>query len=135
VAKKKAEAAPVEQAGPFNPAFAGLAKLRASVAENAPREPAAPAPAPVATQPAPAPLGDKVVVQRERKGHGGKTMVRVSGLKPRGAALEEVAKQMRRALGCGSVVEDDCVLVQGDQPQRVADWLGKNGARKVVIGN
>jgi translation initiation factor 1 len=93
---------------------------------------------PVASSKVPAgPLNPcpKVVVRRERKGHGGKTVTRVEGLAPLGAAgVEDVARRLKKALGCGATVEGDDVLVQGDQADRVADWLGREGARKVVRG-
>jgi translation initiation factor 1 len=98
----------------------------------------APRPAPVVTTGAASgPLSPcaKVVVRRERKGHGGKTVTRVEGLAPLGAAgVDDVARRLKKAMGCGATVEGDDVLVQGDQVERVADWLGREGARKVVRG-
>ncbi|MCW5893177.1 MAG: translation initiation factor [bacterium] len=100
--------------------------------------PAAPAPepAPAAAPPAGGPdLGGcaKLVARRERKGHGGKTVVVVSGLP---APLREpVMRGLKKALGCGAHVADADVVVQGDGAPRVADWLAKHGARKVVLGN
>lgn len=102
---------------------------------------APPEPAPVTTPPptAPPPGGPdlsacaKLVVRRERKGHGGKTVVVVSGL---GATLREpVMRGLKKALGCGAHVADADVVVQGDNARRVAEWLTKHGARKTVQGN
>jgi translation initiation factor 1 len=101
----------------------------------APSAPAAPEP-PAAPAPASPTLAacDKVVVRRERKGHGGKTVTRVEGLAPLGAAVDDLAKRLKKALGCGATVEDGAVLVQGDQVDRVAEWLQREGARRVVRG-
>ena len=126
---------PVEPpAGPFNPALAGLAALRASLpgadapATRAPAERDAPSPGLAG-------VAGKVVVSRERKGHGGKTMVRVAGLALPAGELEAVAGRMRKGLGCGARVEAADILVQGDQAERVASWLAEAGVRKVIIGN
>lgn len=125
--------APDPKKKPSSP-FAGLAALREVL-------PAAPAAAP-APAPAPAPaaavgrdgLGGKIVVARTRKGRGGKTVTVVSGITARGAALEELARELRQALGCGAVVEEDRILVQGEQEPRVRAFLESRGARRVVIG-
>lgn len=78
--------------------------------------------------------GGKVVVRRERKGHGGKTVTVVDGLALPPADLESLARRMRKALGCGSWVEDGRVLLQGDRAPAAETWLRANGARHVVRG-
>lgn len=135
VSKKKPEPAEGPAPGPFNPAFAALSKLKEAMPEPPPAAPDAPVvrrPGDSALERA---LAEKLVIQRERKGHGGKTMTRVRGLALPAKALEALAKELKRGLGCGALVEDGEVLVQGDQADRVADWLKKRGAKKVVLGN
>jgi translation initiation factor 1 (eIF-1/SUI1) len=103
---------------------------------------------PLAAEPQPAapplaPPGDgpdlsrcgKVVVRRERKGHGGKTATVIAGLDLPASDLERVARSLRRGLGCGASVAGEQVLVQGDQAGRVRAWLAARGARRVVVGN
>jgi len=77
----------------------------------------------------------KLVVRRERKGRGGKTATVVEGIRVSPSALERIARELRRALGCGASAEDGCLVVQGDQAARVERWLVEHGAPKVVIGN
>jgi len=77
----------------------------------------------------------KLVVRRERKGRGGKTATVVEGIRVSQSALERIVRDLRRALGCGASVEDGCLVVQGDQVDRVERWLVEHGAPKVVIGN
>jgi len=77
----------------------------------------------------------KLVVRRERKGRGGKTATVVEGIRVSPSALERMARELRRALGCGASVEDGCLVVQGDQVARVERWLVEHGAPKVVVGN
>ncbi|HEX9242234.1 MAG TPA: translation initiation factor [Anaeromyxobacter sp.] len=83
---------------------------------------------------APAPPA-RAVVRLERKGRGGKeaTLVEKLGLSP--AALGAWLDEAKRALGCGGVVEDGALVLQGDQRERVARWLERRGVGKVVIGN
>ena len=133
MAKKRIEpeAAPLKQ----NP-FAALAAKK----DEAPPAPAkAPEPAKAvepekAAESAKAMWGSgKIVLQRERKGRGGKTATRVRGLPE--ARLEAVAAQMKKALGCGATVEEGDVILLGDVVERAAKWLRDAGAPRVIEGN
>ncbi|MBX3024639.1 translation initiation factor [bacterium] len=107
-------------------------------------EPAVPAPAPpaAAASPATSPAAGldlsragKVIVRRERKGHGGKTVTVVDGLALPAAQMDTLARALRKALGCGSWVEAGRVVLQGDRPDAAAAWLVRHGARQVRRGN
>lgn len=78
-------------------------------------------------------LEGKIVVRREKKGRGGKTITRITGL--RAGDCDEVASLMKKALGCGATVEDDEVVLLGALVDRAADWLQARGAGNVVTGN
>ncbi len=78
---------------------------------------------------------EKLVLRREKKGRGGKTVTVVSGFNMQSARLEELARTMRKALGCGSTVEEGTIVLQGDITDRTRIWLEKQGAKKVVVGN
>ncbi len=78
---------------------------------------------------------EKLVLRREKKGRGGKTVTVISGFNMQSARLEELAKTMRKALGCGSTVEEGNIVLQGDITDRTRVWLEKQGAKKVIIGN
>lgn len=77
----------------------------------------------------------KLVLRRERKGHGGKTATRIEGLDGHPKDIEALAGDIRRAFGCGSAVDGRDIVVQGDQVERLAAWLTGRGAAKVVVGN
>lgn len=77
----------------------------------------------------------KLVLRREKKGRGGKTVTVIAGLGWRPRQLEDLARALRKAFGCGSSVEGDTVLLQGDMTERTQRWLTDRGARQVVIGN
>lgn len=111
--------------------FAALASLAASVPEG-PKRTATP----VTEAPRTNPLAKKkLVVSRSRKGRGGKTVTMIAGLVGSTTELEELAKGLRTALGCGASVEDGQVVVAGDQCDRVKTWLEARGATHVIIGN
>jgi translation initiation factor 1 len=100
--------------------------------------PPEPPPAPPAVA-APAALdfggAKKLVVRRERKGRGGKTATVIEGIRVSPSALERIARELRRALGCGASVAEGTLVVQGDLVARVERWLVEHGAPKVVVGN
>ncbi|MCC7386149.1 MAG: translation initiation factor [Deltaproteobacteria bacterium] len=135
--------APANDPPRLNTPFAGLAKLReelagsaAASAPTAPTAATAPTSPPTAQPPAPsAKLGAKLVLQREKKGRGGKTVTRIHGLELSARALEALVSDLKRGLGCGATLEDGDILLQGDLTERAAELLKKKGAQKVVIGN
>ncbi|MDR3230835.1 MAG: translation initiation factor [Synergistaceae bacterium] len=78
----------------------------------------------------------QVTLHRQSAGRAGRTVTMVAIKPPQSpAALEALAKTLRRALGCGSHVEQDRIVLQGDIPDRAQEWFVKKGARKVVRGN
>jgi len=83
------------------------------------------------------PRAGKIVLRVQRKGRGGKTVTLLStpdgGLSP--AALDQLAKDLRKALGCGTRVEDESVVIQGDNAERTEKWLLERGAGRVVRGS
>lgn len=106
--------------------FGALASLKDALPKGPEREvPAA------AAETRPDPFAGKIVVAKSRKGRGGKTVTTVTGI---GGPLEELARDLKHALGCGAVVEDRAIVVQGEQEERVKAFLEKRGARRVVLG-
>jgi translation initiation factor 1 len=100
------------------------------------------APAPPAARPSP-PTEDavdfggaaKIVLRREKKGRGGKTATVIEGIKLPPSGLERIARDLKRALGCGATVEGTTIVVQGDLSARIEPWLVARGATRVVVGN
>jgi len=78
-------------------------------------------------------FAEKVVVARSKKGRGGKVVTTIAGVIP--SALETMAHDLRKALGCGATVEDALIVVQGDQAPRVRTFLEARGAKRVIIGS
>lgn len=76
----------------------------------------------------------RAVVRLERKGRGGKEVTVVEKLALAPAALAGWADELKRGLGCGGAVEDDAIVLQGDQRDRARTWLEKKGVRRVILG-
>ena len=110
------------QGGLNSAAFAGL---------NLPDLPPAPEPPPAA--PAAAPVAKKkmgrVVLRREKAHRGGKTVIVVDDFAThlRLSEIEEIARKLRAACGCGGTVKDRTVEIQGDQPAKIRALLEAEG--------
>jgi translation initiation factor 1 len=74
----------------------------------------------------------RVSLQRQSAGRGGKTVTLVIVPRDCSADLEDLAKQMRKGLGCGSHVEEGRIVLQGDIIDRAEQWLTKYGVAKIV---
>ncbi len=79
------------------------------------------------------PFEAKVVVASTKKGRGGKTVTLVTGIKP--SAREVMARDLKKALGCGATLEDDAIALHGDVGDRVRPWLEARGAQRLVVGS
>jgi translation initiation factor 1 (eIF-1/SUI1) len=77
----------------------------------------------------------RLVVQREKKGRAGKTVTRVIDCSQLPIEIEQLARQMKRALGCGASVDGADILLQGTLTERAAVWLRKQFGVDVTIGN
>lgn len=128
-AKKRVSEAPSPQLT-HNP-FAALGAA-AGADRAATPAPAAPNPS-VQTPPATLRFDHKLVIRRELKGRGGKTVTRITGLPRR--ELETLATTLKKKLGCGALVEREDLLLLGDLVDRAADFLAAQGATRIVKGN
>jgi translation initiation factor 1 (eIF-1/SUI1) len=85
--------------------------------------------------PPPAPTKGRVIVRREKKGHGGKTITIAEGEGLAGVDLDSLARDAKRALGTGAHVTHGALAVQGDQTDRLTTWLLQRGFGPVSRGN
>ena len=130
---KRKKAQPAAPAGPFNAALAGLAARMGDLPPASPQERAAPVePTPPAKPPGRPPPA-RAVVRMERAGRGGKTVTVVEKLDLRPRELETWLGELKRALGCGGVIEGGALVLQGDTRERVGAWLEKRGVKKVTV--
>ncbi len=112
---------------PPNNAFAALAALKQTLPEGT--RPAAPE-----TPRAPDPFAGKIVLSISRKGRGGRTVTIVSGIRGGEAILDELCRELKKALGCGASVEGETIVVSGDIIDRTRSWLEEKGAKRLIVG-
>lgn len=125
--KKDKKPEPAAPAAPFNNPFAGLSAQREALPSR-PEPEKAPRKAEERKGPA------RAVVRMERKGRGGKevTVVEQLGLPP--AEREVWLKALKGSLGCGGVVEEESLVLQGDHRDRLPALLEARGVRRVIVG-
>lgn len=72
----------------------------------------------------------------ERSGRGGRSVTTIAlRPAPTRSAAEQIAKMMRKELGCGSRVEGDAqlkIVLQGEIRERAAAWLTARGVKRIV---
>lgn len=117
-----------DHAKPFHNPFAALSGLRGQLPESPPSAPVPPA---AASAPKTIP---RAVVRMERAGRGGKEVTVIEHLDIRPADRDVWLKALKSALGCGGVVEEDRLVLQGDQRKRLPPLLAARGVKKVTIG-
>ena len=103
--------------------FAKLAALRDQLPAQTPQvEPIA-----IARGPA------RAVVRYERKSRGGKEVTVVEQLALREPELALWCRELKQALGCGGSVEDQAIVLQGDQRKRLPELLTARGVGKITV--
>lgn len=129
--KKKSKATPdTAETKPFHGAFSGLASLRAELPSSDSSDAEV---EPESTSDSPTP-SVKLILQREKKGRGGKTVTRLSGL-PSAEDRLHWATRLKKELGCGATIEGEDVILLGDLGERAKARLESAGFRRVVLGN
>ena len=94
----------------------------------APETPPAQAVPPAAKSDRPKKLG-RVVLRRETAHRGGRTVIVIHDFPPAltKPALEDLARDLRRAIGTGGTVCERTIEMQGDQPAKIRAFLEKLG--------
>jgi translation initiation factor 1 len=129
---KREKAPPATTPTPFNAGLAGLAARMGDLPPASAQERAAPVePTPPAKPHARPPA--RAVVRMERAGRGGRTVTVVEKLDLRPQDLEAWLGDLKRALGCGGVVEGAALVLQGDTRERAGAWLERRGVKKVTV--
>jgi len=66
-------------------------------------------------------------IRLETKHRAGKAVTLVSGFSGTAEDLEALGKQLKNYCGTGGAAKDGEIIVQGDQRDKVLQWLLKNG--------
>ena len=73
------------------------------------------------------PAQQKLKVRLETKHRAGKAVTLVEGFVGTDADRETMVKQLKNYCGTGGSAKDGEILVQGDQRDKILQWLHKNG--------
>ena len=73
------------------------------------------------------PKAQKLKVRLDTKQRGGKAVTLVDGFIGLEEDLEDLGKKLKNFCGTGGAVKEGQVIIQGDQRDKVLQWLQKNG--------
>ena len=66
-------------------------------------------------------------IKLDTKQRAGKSVTLVEGFSGKKEDLEELGKKLKTHCGTGGAVKDGIAIVQGDQRDKILQWLMKNG--------
>lgn len=76
------------------------------------------------------PAQQKLKIRLDTKHRAGKAVTLVDGFIGKEEDLEELGKKLKSFCGTGGSAKDGEIIVQGDQQEKVLQWLIKNGFKQ-----
>ena|SRR5687767_1895357 len=76
------------------------------------------------------PAQQKLKVRLETKHRAGKAVTLIEGFSGKEEDLEDLGKKLKSFCGTGGSAKDGEIIVQGDQREKVMQWLLKNGYKQ-----
>jgi translation initiation factor 1 len=73
------------------------------------------------------PTQQKLKILLDKKQRAGKSVTLVTGFVGAASDMEELGKKLKTFCGTGGSVKDGEIIVQGDNRDKVLQWLQKNG--------
>ena len=77
------------------------------------------------------PTQQKLKILLDTKHRAGKAVTLVEGFIGTVEDLEDLGKKLKSFCGTGGSAKDGEIIVQGDQREKMLQWLGKNGYKNV----
>jgi translation initiation factor 1 len=74
-----------------------------------------------------APKRQKLRVRLDTKNRAGKSVTLVEGFIGNSSDLEELGKKLKSYCGTGGSIKDRLIIIQGDQREKIFQYLLKNG--------
>ncbi len=74
-----------------------------------------------------APSEQKLKIRLDTKHRAGKAVTLVEGFIGTTADMEDLGKKLKSLCGTGGSVKDGEIIVQGDNREKILQWLQKNG--------
>ena len=76
------------------------------------------------------PARQKLKIRLDTKHRAGKAVTLTEGFIGTSTDLEDLGKKLKNFCGTGGSVKDGAVIIQGDQREKVLQWLLKNGYKQ-----
>lgn len=77
------------------------------------------------------PAQQRLKIRLDTKHRAGKAVTLVEGFVGKTEDIENLGKKLKSFCGTGGSVKDGEIIVQGDQREKVLQWLAKNGYKQV----
>ena len=77
------------------------------------------------------PAQQKLKIRLDTKRRAGKAVILIEGFIGIVEDLEDLGKKLKSFCGTGGSAKDGEIIVQGDQREKVLQWLVKNGYKQV----